>query len=225
LGDLPTLDNDVPFTKELPEKSDPIYTPYSDLALRTVLKLSEKQLQDMRESFHDKVIVDIGAGRIEHGYNLACVLKAKGYVAVEPFNAEYFFENLLVQSGEENRPINKRYDESFKSGIEMEPIPFNIALEDGLSFLKRIPDNSVIVFTFGLGDNAAIADEEYTGQMRKEIMRVMVKDGYSISNNSLGGIPENSNGSEIIMDGKEGAGILKFADGKAKGKFKTIRIE
>ncbi len=212
---LPTFENDNASQQEVPGESDPIYTPYSDYAIELVSKLDKETLEKMQESFRDKIIVDIGAGRFSKGYDLACYLKAKGYIAVEPFNDSYLFKYMLNQKDEEGRkPISST---SFNEDATLTSIPLNIVTEDGVSFLKRLPEMSAVVFTFGIEAGAVICDEEYVAELTKEVDRVMTKDGYTLTANSLcGAMPKGTMVSEIFLskDIPEGTAIRKIEIGE-----------
>jgi hypothetical protein len=167
-----------------------IESPYSHNAVEYLAGLSEDSIKEFREAFKDVVIVDIGAGENLHGYQTACLLGAKGYIAVEPFNHGKLAENFIHDFMAER--FKRTFMDNLKSrlgsgfdNLEVKEIPFNIAIEDGLSFLQRIPNNVVAVFTFGLGDKAAIYDDVYYEKMRKQLGRVIKPGTYYIQSNSM----------------------------------------
>jgi|SRR3989344_380202 len=215
---MSALDTKIAPPKNYPKEFDPIYTPYSDYALEMIGKLNKDQMCALKESFKKKIIVDIGAGRFTKGYDLACILEAKGYVAVEPFNFNYLLEDFLLQSGNLGR---KSQWSSTKKGTKFDPIPYNIVAEDGLNFLRRIPDHSVVVFTFGLNDHAVINDGSYVSEMAKEMERVTENDCYIITADSISRNPEGSSTSELIRG--QYAQIRKVVPGEVK-KSKIYKI-
>lgn len=210
---LPTFENNIGSSEKVPGRSDPIYTPYSDYAIELVSKLDKETLEKIRESFKDKVIVDIGAGRFSKGYDLACYLNAKGYIAVEPFNDSYLFEFMLNQKDKKGRKIKS--STSFKKDTITESIPLNIVAEDGVSFLKRLPDNSAVVFTFGIEEGAVICDEQYIQKLKDEASRVSIREGYILTANSLVYMPKGTVAREIFAsrDIQEGTSIRKIEQG------------
>lgn len=223
---LPTFENNITSSGKVPGRSDPIYTPYSDYAIELVSKLDKETLEKIRGSFKDKVVVDIGAGRFSKGYDLACYLNAKGYIAVEPFNDSYLFESMLNQKDKKGRKAKS--STSFNKDVTLTSIPLNIVAEDGVSFLKRLPDNSAVVFTFGIEPGAVICDELYVAELINEVNRVMVKDGYILTANSLRGMPSGSVVREMFAcrDIPDGTAIQKIESGKpAQKKVKVNFLE
>lgn len=137
--------------------------------------LEESKLDIIRKRFKNKVVLDIGAGENSLGYFLAQLLGAKGYVGVEMNNAESLVNSLENYSAED-------FEEKFKSFFpnkripDFELIPASVVKASMLETLKRIPTNSVNIFSFGL-DNALIPNIEYTKQVEEEMNRVLSEEG------------------------------------------------
>lgn len=110
--------------------------------------------------------------------------------------------------------------------MKFETIPLNIVSEDGVIFLKRLPDSSAVVFTFGIEPGAVICDKQYMSKLENEVKRVMSKEGYILTSNSIrNDIPIESELSEIIR-GKNipDAAIKKIEVGEKK-ELKEYRLE
>lgn len=207
IDDLPALDTKSKPKYENREGCSSNHTPYSDLALELFKELDKEKVEEIKESFKDTVIIDIGAGRYKIGYNLACALGAKGYIAVEPFN----FHDLARDFSRQD------------ANPEDNPIPFNIVAEDGLSFLERLPTESVLTFTFGLGDGAVIGEKSYLDKLENEIRRVhKVVEYFMFSSNSLYAGPRGMVASELIAD--EFAQIRKMVFKKPENDMHDIKI-
>ncbi len=154
--------------------------PFSTDALEFLTNLAKtdiKSFEEIKQKFQDVVIVDCGAGGSyanysSTGYQIACLLKAKGYIGVEPFNFPMLYRGFLTQEEVE----------------EETPIPFNLVAEDGLTFLRRLPDNSVSLFSFGL-DSSILPNESYTSDLAQEMTRVLKDKHLCIASNSV--LPEN----------------------------------
>lgn len=121
--------------------------------------------EKMSGLFKGQVIADLGAGRQSHGYALAQLVGARAYVGVEPF-----FPKLLETS-------------VIKEDIPKE-IPIAIAPEDMLSFLKRLPDNSISIILSGI-DDIILPRAEYRGSVKNEIMRTLDPKGAILYNSNF----------------------------------------
>lgn len=148
-------------------------------ALRA-LTSSRERLEILTKRFRDQVIVDLGPGDYGEGYFLAASLGAKGYVGVEKFRQNMLEKNLKSVTKESNNRYAEslHYFEAREGNIKPESdlIPASIVGEDMLSFLKRLPDNSVSILTSGIDSNI-IPNEKYRREVASEIQRVLNKNG------------------------------------------------
>ena len=120
-----------------------------------------RELQASLERVRGQVLVDLGAGMFGSGYEIACTLGAHAYVAVDKFFADRAFEHLTQTADEHPHPV-----------------PFVVAQEDLLDFLKRLPDRSVSVLCSAL-QRPVINDPTYIDAVNREISRVVhVKGAY-----------------------------------------------
>lgn len=100
---------------------------------------------------------------------------AKGYVAVEPVFSSELLTGLVDT-------LNPDIDSGVSWSSSVEPkhalnkIPVAIVEEDMLSFLKRLPDNSVSVLNAGI-DKIVMPDLRYRNSVAKEIIRVLNPQG------------------------------------------------
>ncbi len=127
--------------------------------------------------FRNQIVVDLGAGESYYLHNLASILGAKAYVGVEKYHANTLKENIGRSTPE---TIERDFD---RGPANVEPIPAAIESEDMLSFLRRLPDNSVSIFASGI-DRNIICDNEYLQAVRDEIARVLHPEGAYICNES-----------------------------------------
>ncbi len=143
----------------------------------------------LRERFKDKIVVDLGAGDTANGYFLANMLGAKGYVAVEPFHGEYLKRNLEGYDKDnfihELNRILPGIDKEFSSGTnpnlpKFNNIPASVVQDTMLRFLKRLPPDSVCIFTFGIF-HEIISDLKYVEAVNQEIKRTLSPDGLYVS--------------------------------------------
>jgi hypothetical protein len=150
----------------------------------------------LRERMKDQVIVDLGASDTSLGYELASLLGAKAYIGVDIRSdaVRRYEDELRGLTSSENRTRmidflkrkSSAYSEGFLQSEEIEKtidsamgtemIPASIIQDDFLSFLKRLPDDSVSVFTFGIDSNI-IPDEGYRQEISREIQRVLSQKG------------------------------------------------
>lgn len=137
----------------------------------------EETFDFLKERFSGQVVVDFGSGDSVNGYFLALLFGAKGYVGVDSFHSERL-KNHLTHHGSLkifNSVCPHDYDTSSRPELK-ELIPASVIADDMLSFLKRLPDNSVSIFTFGI-DNNVIPDRKYREAAAKEIPRVLNESG------------------------------------------------
>lgn len=145
----------------------------------------------LKERLKNQVIVDLGAGS-SVGYILSAILGAEGYIGVDKYHTDDLRRQLEATSDSSiDEAINRfklfsRSAKLYEAGKKPEPgkdlIPASIAEDDMLSFLKRLPDNSVSVFTFGITHE--IVAPSYSSEVAKEIERVLSPDGLYITDSS-----------------------------------------
>src|SRR3989338_6116188 len=139
----------------------------------------ERKMKELFSDWKDQIVVDLGAGSYPSAYHIAGIYKAKGFVAVEAFHPH----NLASYFSRAQNP----YDRSDKSGINKhsywyrfpERIPVAIVPEDMLSFLKRLPDNSVSVYAGNI--DLDLIPRKYHNQVAAEIARVLDPNGSFVS--------------------------------------------
>lgn len=170
---IPTLKND---------------TPYSNFALRQVrvhpeyrehfnslpqseqdnIRLNhERKLAELRKLVAGKPIVDIGAGSSSNGYELACLLGASAYIAIEPF---YYSE--LVRSIDDFQKDNQDNSLSF--------IPYLCLAESVHTAVKRLPDNSVSFMCFGIDSNilGRVQQREWDPVIKETVKKLSPNGAY-----------------------------------------------
>ena len=150
----------------------------------------------VKKLFENIPIVDLGAGQNQRGYFLARIIGASGYVATEPNNWVSLEDELTNQNTSGHNYSD--HTGHFSPKIEkFKKIPFAIAPEDALTFLKRLPDHSVGISSFGIdgyvlgsafrgsmskGESEKI--EKYIKDVNDEISRVLHPASAVITKNS-----------------------------------------
>jgi len=191
--------------------------------LPVIIKTKNEEHAKALKLFQGQVVVDLGAGLTPSGYQLSELLKAEAYVGVEPFNhgqlksslkrLESRAEDARGNDSYHNSPVIGYWSESFFAslpGFSEYRIPYSVVAGDMLSFLQRLPDNSVSVMMGGI-DRCVIGDQEYRDQVMREIERVLDPKGGFLSESSF---PEPS---EILETAyTDGSGEMndgRFVDG------------
>lgn len=137
----------------------------------------------------DRVVVDLasGAGKELRIYILANVAGAAGYIAVDKNEdaieelgvrarfGEWYEQEKGKDEGELRKnklqEINKDY------GVKREKaIPISLVNEDMLTFVKKLPDNSVSFVMSGVDFNI-MSDFDYMGKVEEEVRRSLHPDG------------------------------------------------
>jgi hypothetical protein len=113
------------------------------------------------QPYKDQIVVDLGAGIMPYGLKISESLGAKGYIAVEP-----------------------NFPNSLRENIYSHSIPFTIIPEDMLTFLRRLPDESVSILTSGI-DECILQSKEYITSVEEEIERTLHQLGTYINYCSL----------------------------------------
>lgn len=131
----------------------------------------------LKDGLKDQIVVDLGAGNM-YGYATALGGGARGYVAIDKFYdlaGEYRNPERVREFVDKKWPLYCR---------DKELIPAAAEQDDMLSFLKRLPDNSVSIISSGhiflFGD-----DGEYVMELKKEMLRVLSPSGLFIENEGI----------------------------------------
>lgn len=125
-----------------------------------MLEQQLEQNQELRQYLSmlaDQVVIDIGAGKFAEAYSMIYNAGAKAYIGVD----QYFAKSL---------------HEAVQKEQETMPLPAAVIKEDALTFLKRLPSNSVSIFCSALTEQV-ISDKNYIGQVDNEITRVLNPSG------------------------------------------------
>jgi SAM-dependent methyltransferase len=194
--------------------SDSAYSESTIFLLQKDEKESEEiwknRVEILKKAFKDKVVVDLGSGAGGSIYWLASALGAKAYIGVDKNNANLFFGR--------NGPFGSRtigqagmFNIRGKFG-NPEPILYSIVQEDMVSFLKRLPDNSVSLVAYGI--DGFVFDKTPEDKIREiccEMGRVIAVDGGYL------------NGVETIIfpqvRGDESRGLFEIISLSPTGKF------
>lgn len=128
-----------------------------------------EKLEELKSYFKDKVIIDLGAGTFPTGYMVANLLGAKGYIGVEPYNWRELMTHFL------SKKLSPDY---FKT-------KFNFIVEDAVTFLRRLPPESVCILSSGLADGITSSDNSYEVELENEIDRVLPEGGICMVSNSI----------------------------------------
>jgi hypothetical protein len=155
------------------------------------IQYSSEDEQRAMKLFEGQIVIDLGAGTNENGILLSQELRAKAYVGVEPFShrvLEYFVKNLDETREKKQKNVTSVPKKEFDAkrfltslpGFYKHRIPYSIVENDMLTFLKRLPDNSVSI-TMGGIDLTIIRDPEYKKQVMQEIERVLSPQGAFLS--------------------------------------------
>lgn len=97
------------------------------------------------------------------------MLGAKGYIGVEPHNWFKLLRRL---------PTLKVPEKNFST-------KYNFAVEDAVTFLKRLPPSSVCILSSGLADGITSTDKGYEKELEREMERVLLDGGICMVSNSI----------------------------------------
>jgi hypothetical protein len=140
----------------------------------------------IKKGFAFTPVIDLGAGNNNIGYKIANLLNSKGYIGVEPYHyielANSIIEGDATDDTQEARRW-KKYSKTLKSSNPRQ-IPFNVVAEDAFSFLKRVPDLSVGLMSFGT-DDLIVDNTDYIEAVKEEIKRVLHPDSLMICDNTV----------------------------------------
>lgn len=153
--------------------------PFANLirgALKEYAQLDPLQFDTLKCLFGESVIIDIGAGSSINGYIIANYLGAKGYVGIEPFRWRELTRAFLENTQQPNWYTSKTLlEEDLRDAVHSrEPTFFNLAFEDALTFLKRIPNYGVSILSSGIvPEDNIICGEDYIRELKYEMWRVL----------------------------------------------------
>lgn len=141
-------------------------------------KWTEEDLRKTRELsqfLQGQIVVDVGAGETGLAYRIAQMGEARSYIAIEPYHFKRLFEEL--SNPERNMQMNETYPV-----LQRYPrLPFAVVGEDARSFLMRVPDSSVSLFTFGM-DGLVLKEmpQQDLAELGKQYERVLNPTGVSM---------------------------------------------
>lgn len=153
----------------------------------------DRRFHLIKERFTNQIIVEIGSGKSMDGYNLANLVGARAYVAVDPFYARDVRDNLEERAEADRSqsthpflfpyltwgiPDTIRNNETFKKNN----VQWNTVEEDALAFLRALPDSSVSVIMSGISET--VIPQEHLEQILKEISRTLSPNGALLAVNS-----------------------------------------
>ncbi len=173
-------------------------TPFSTNAFRyfydsrSFYKAHYGRFLKIKEAFSAIPVIDLGAGSCNVGYKIANILNSKGYVGVEPYHYLQLVSAIVEGDTTDDAQKAKRWQKYSKTLKSSNPrqIPFNVVAEDAFRFLKRLPDLSVGILSFGT-DNLIINNTGYIESVKAEIDRVLHPNSLMICENTVF-IPQSS---------------------------------
>ena len=139
-------------------------------------------LEEVKKYFKNQIVVDLGCGTDLSMYRVCCISESKGYIGVDKEYVPTLAHKLLSNDiWEKHDKELIKISETIKPRLNYErKVPAALAYEDALTFLKRLPDDSVSISASGL-DIDVIPNNEKTQEIEKEIERVLHKEGAYIS--------------------------------------------
>ncbi|MCK9379222.1 MAG: hypothetical protein M0P97_03735 [Candidatus Moranbacteria bacterium] len=129
--------------------------------------------------FKDQIVVDLGCGYHARGYDFISLAGAKGYVGVDMYHGNNFVEGNGFYSDERNKSIQKIAER--KHIVDASAASASFSADDMLTFLKRLPDNSVSIFISGIDANVLDGNFRYIDEINREIQRVLNDKGAFVS--------------------------------------------
>lgn len=163
------------------------YTAYSDI-LKNIFTTGKRS--EFFELLKGKIVVDLGAGMHPYVYSVAVESEASGYIAVDLWHGQHLKDEL------DERVYGSGQTESFPRVNAEKRIPASFIDEDMLTFLRRLPDHSVSIAAFGLGDG--IIKGQYAKEVNKEVQRVLHPNGILFTD-GLSGSPVGMEGDHIYI--------------------------
>ncbi len=135
--------------------------------------------------FKDKIVVDLCAGWTPYGYIFAALYGAKGYVGVDKYDSEALLEQLDEIDKALKKLKNKSNGYINISKEQLRPTPAAIVNEDVLSFLERLPKDSVSFLSSGNIGVFTDSDGKYVRSCNEQISRALNPNGIIVANESL----------------------------------------
>lgn len=130
--------------------------------------------------FNNQIVIDLGCGYHANGYEFASLVGAKGYIGVDMFHGNRLMENKRAFSSDETKKSILESAQKMGAGDAM-AIPVSFSANDILTFLRRLPDNSVSILASGIDKNVLNNNGEYIEKINKEIQRVLNDKGIFMS--------------------------------------------
>jgi hypothetical protein len=190
-------------------------TPFSTTAFRYLYDSRKfyarhyRSFLKLKEAFAAIPVIDLGAGSNNAGYKIANLLNSKGYVGLEPYHYIELVDSIIEGDTTDITREGKRwkkYSKTLKSS-NPRPIPFNVVAEDALGFLKRVPDLTVGIFSFGT-DNLIVDNTDYIEAVKEEIKRVLHPDSLMICDNTVFNPQSSLNYRGDLRPGKHSNGSI-----------------
>jgi hypothetical protein len=162
---------DVPGARELDKSEGEVdeYAPFSNA---------------VEEKFKGQIVVDLGAGLLPSAYAFFSRFGVRGYVGVEKNFAPQLADGLGHGHTELQKDIAWRLSFTPFRDRKMDQFPqqectppASVVAQDMLSFLERLPDDSVSIFSSGSTYLFTPYEDEYVRETIKEIKRVLHPDG------------------------------------------------
>ena len=167
----------------------------------------------LKEKTKGQILIDLGSSDATTGYTVSVLLGFKGYIGVDKFlgkSLKHRLGNVTMESIKE-RYLNmigldcfdaikdKSLIDALKSRSaevlsETQLIPASTVEEDMLTFLQRLPDDSVCVLTSGLN----VINYNYSKEVAKELQRVISPAGMWMTFSS--GMLSHGNMKNILGD-------------------------
>lgn len=136
------------------------------------------------ELFRGQIIIDLAAGANENGYVISQLLKGKAYVGVNLWSSDKLRKMIELLNTKPKEDDKFTYHLKIIPGALKHHIPFSVVKNDVLTFLKRLPNNSVSIIMSGFGSETTNFDSKYREEISKEISRVLDPKGGFLNYNS-----------------------------------------
>jgi len=167
-------------------------------------KALEQLADEVEKVFKGQIVVDIGAGPGGWGYLMADRAGAEAYVAVEPVFADELLYRITSIQNPGLEPKNP-FSTPIVPKHEIKKIPISIVQEDMLSFLRRLPADSVSVLCSGIDKEViSLSGKYYEQKVVNEIVRVVNPNGAYVGQRFMHlRLPESDKIEEIVAGNKD----------------------
>ncbi|MFZ5955680.1 MAG: hypothetical protein ACOYT4_04600 [Nanoarchaeota archaeon] len=125
----------------------------------------------------NQVLIDLGCGQNYYGYKIAKLCGFNAYVGVDKVADKRY--NVKVGGREKVPDSIRSLGFDFEERIPQEEIPSVFVQEGMLTFLRRLPSESVSLMTNGVDDN--IIEGKYRENVKKEIYRCLSPNGFYLT--------------------------------------------